>query len=238
VGAVVAAPAVEKRPAPAEPPKGQEPQWITVNGPVLPVFSKDDHHFVPGGLVGGLRLGRSVKVVGPPDMKGRRRLLGSATVIKAVPRRGGVVVSLDAAAAAAPAERFVVLPMVEAAAQPAVASPEPELELEPAQLEVPNPPQPAAPPRTLVGSVKRSSFLGLGAIDKGLVIRNAGDTFWSDCKATLAGKRQVIILGVPRKSEKAVDQDSFKPHVDAPLVGKDELHLECKEGTSLFKIRK
>jgi serine/threonine-protein kinase len=236
VGSAAVAPAVVKLPAEPERPKGGEPQWLTVKGPVLPVLSRDGKSFVLRGSAGGLRPGRSVKVVGPETEGGRRQLLGLATVIRPTVKRGNILVSLDAAAAAATQERFVVLPEVEAPPPPVAPPPPPEPALEPAKLELPTP-EVAPAPRRLTAGVKRSSFLNFGALDRGLVIRNAEDVSWFDCKATLSGNRRYEIRVIPKKGEAKVDEDSFKPHAEAPLVGKDELHLECDEGRGLFEIQ-
>jgi hypothetical protein len=42
---------------------------------------------------------------------------------------------------------------------------------------------------------------------------------------------------MPKRADTKVDVDAFKPHAEAPTVGKDELHLECDEGIGLFKIQ-
>ena len=234
----MAVPAVAK--VPEDPASSKEAQWITVKTAVLPVLSKDGKYFVARGPSSGLKMGRPVKVVGPEREGGERPVLGFATPIKVMPRR--VFLELDAEAVSATQARFLVPPEPMAVAPPAppapVTPPEPPAPVqETAKLE-PAPPVPAATPRTLRGGVKRSSLLGLGAIDKSLVIRNAEDAFWWKCKATLAGRRQAVLRGgVPSKGEKKVDQDDFKLRTDAPVVEKNQLLLECDEGTATFPIQ-
>jgi serine/threonine protein kinase len=236
-GSAAAVPAVVKVPAEPERPRAREPQWIAVKGAVLPVLSRDGKYVVPRGTMAGLRLGKPVKVVGPQREDGRRQVLGFAIPLKPLVRKGGgMLVSLDEEATASSPERFVVVPEVEPAPQPVAVTPAPQPEVEPDKLELPVPqPEPVA--RKLGGGVKRSSFLNMGGIDKGLIIRNAEDAAWFDCKATLSGKRRYELRVVPKKAETKVDEDSFKVHADAPKVAKDELHLECDEGVALFKIQ-
>jgi serine/threonine-protein kinase len=236
-GSVEATPAVAK--LPEDPSRSSEPQWITVKGGVAPVLSKSGVFFVPRGATAGIRVGRPMKIVGPEREGGDRQLLGVATPIKVMPRRAQL--ELDAAAASSSQARFAVLPELVAAPPPVATAPvpAPEPALEPAELEVPTPPAPAAPPRTLQGGVKKSSFLGLGAIDKGLTLRNAEDVFWWNCKATLAGQLQLRIKrSVPKKGELNLDRGDFKIHADAPIVEKNQLHLECDEGTATFPIQR
>ena len=233
-GSAMAVPAVAK--VPDEPGSSKE-EWITVKTTVLPVLSENGKYFVQRGASWGLKLGRPVKIVGPEREGGERQLLGFATPVKVRPKR--MLLELDADAASASQARFVVPPEVVAVAPPVppapVAAPEPAVEA--VKIEQPTPVQ-AAPPRTLQGGVKRSSALGLGVLGKGLVIRNAEEAFWWKCKATVAGKRQALVKGgVPSKGEKKLGDGDFKLRTDAPEVEKNQLLLECDEGTATFAIQ-
>jgi len=236
-GSAMATPAVAKVPGDSAP--SAEPRLISVKGTVMPVlFTQDKRAFVARVL----KQGRSLKVVGPETAGGQREVLGTATALKAMPKKGGTVMHLDDAAAAASQELFVVLPDVVPASHIVGAAPaaSPEPALEPATLEQPTPPTPVTPaaPRMLLGGVKKSSFLGLGAIDKGLTLRNMEDSFWWNCKATLAGQLQMRIKGaVPKKGELNLDRDGFKIRTDAPVVEKNQLHLQCDEGAATFPIQ-
>jgi hypothetical protein len=232
----VATPAVAKLPDESVPSKA--PQYLTVKGAVEQVSLEKDGFLVARRLSQGKQ---PLKVVGPEEQDGRRQVLGQATVLGAASKLGGTWVKLDAAAASASRERFVVLPEPAAPSAPSAPEPDAELALEqPSKIEPPPPPAPPAPvgpPRTLLGGVKRTSLLGLGPVGKGFSIRNAEDVAWWDCKLTLDKKRRLALRGLPAKSEKSVDLGDFKPHADAPMVEKNEMHVECNEGSALFTIQ-
>jgi serine/threonine protein kinase len=236
-GSATAAPVVAKLPEEPAPPA--QPQLISVKGTVLPVlFTKDKRAFVARVF----KPGKSLRVVGPETANGQRELIGTAAAVKAMPKKGGTEMKLDDAAAAVSQEIFVVLPDVVPASHTVAAAPAapPEPAQDPAKIEAVTAPTLVAPaaPRTLQGGVKRSSFLGAGLIDKGLTLRNMEDVFWWKCKATVAGQRQALIKGgVPSKGEKNLDQDDFKIRADAPVVEKNQLHLQCDEGTAVFTIQ-
>ena len=231
-----ATPAVAKLPDESVPSKA--PQYLTVKGTVEEISLKEDGFLVARRLSPGKQ---PLKVVGPEERDGRRRVLGHATVLGAASKLGGTWVKLDAAAASSSRERFVVLPEPAAASAPSAPEPDTEPALEqPSKIEPPAPPAPPAPvgtPRILLGGVKRTSLLGLGPLDKGFSIYNGDDAAWWDCKLTVDKKRRLMLRGLPSKTEKSVDLEDFKPHADAPVVEKDQMHIECNEGSALFTIQ-
>jgi hypothetical protein len=164
-------------------------------------------------------------VVGPELADGKRKMLGYVTVEEVMPLR--VRVLPDPATLAARGPRFVVLPEEDLAPEPVVAAPEPP---------APEPAPPPEPPATLLGGVKRKSFLDTG-LDKTLLLRNAEKRAWFDCKITLFGKRQRYFRVIP-SGPREMDLDGFTRTPEAPDVGRDQLHIQCNEGTAVFDIQR
>ncbi len=238
VPAVAQAPEAHAEPVPPKPhPAGSRPEkWIQALK-VLPVASNGDVHVALAGGKAGLRKGMKVLVVGEPQLNGKRKVLGQATVLGKSPREPGMRLRLDETANDAKGKRFVVVPDGSSEPEQVAEAPEPEAAPPPAPAPAPPPPP---EPRHLHVSVKQSARLSLQVMNKDFiqdfVIDNEEPTILSRCTATVNGNMRSDLRSL-KTGTTSVNGSSFKRNVNAPNVPKGKIFIECTDGSAEVTIQ-
>jgi eukaryotic-like serine/threonine-protein kinase len=202
-----------------------EPSELVAVADVRQLVRRGDIFMVHAGAIAGLRKNMVLRVVGPEQEGGKRRVLGYVTVDEVKPMRTKLLPD-PAVLASKDVNRFVALPEAEEGASPIPDGP-------PAPAPAPATPP---PPRKLALGVKETSALGLGVVGKGFTINSLEDHPLNNCKATIERALQHRFARLVR-GENKVDHSAFQPVSGVTPVRRGWMRIECDEGSQEIQIR-
>ena len=176
-------------------------------GRTAPVFVDGEKTLARAGSEDGLKVGVELKVVGAQSNDGKHPLLGAATVLEVFPKMARL--SLDAAAARAPGEKWVALD------GPKAAEVKPPTEKKPA---------PGV-------KVALNATLALVQLPRRAVrLKNNGGFTLTRCSVFIPGQRQADFASLPAGMAREIVLEQFSVSPSAPALD-NEVKLSCAQGS-------